>query len=384
MSRLLLGRCAKESLTWHAAVQRLAINSAPLRRITVGAYQQRVETSQFQGVNQKLAPSRPEKREEMHAFHDAAGLANSAEQYEAIKKILSHTQDRQFSEALAAFRAVPERSAKMYGVALNACAKGLRVSEAKQLWQEMPVEWRSHVTYGTMLDLCRRTKNVQDAEDFLADMKAAGLQPNIIDLRSMMGVYGMVGDTTKAMDVFTQIKATFLKDANEVSKQMTFVAIMSAFARKGDYKTVRELFEEMSTLGVTPDHTHFNCLLTSCVQGKYVDIAEAIIELMPKWGLEPRVEDHTVMVSACRSDLPRCKAAFAKIIEAGLAPQFITYRRYIDAHLECGASDAVPQLLTEAEGTARCDRRYIDDVRRRLAADRGPTHSEYHPTKTYH
>merc|ERR1711920_453745 len=153
---------------------------------------------------------------------------------------------------------------------------------------------------------------------------------------------------------------TTLHSATEVSKQMTYVAIMSTFARRGDYATVRGLFEEMTSSGIPADHTHFNCLLTSCVQPRYADIAEGIITLMPQWGLQPRVEDYTALIQVCRADLPRCQTAFAKIAEAGLSPSYYTYKHYILAHLEAGDSEATKKLLDVAEKTPYCDQRFID------------------------
>merc|ERR1712183_403481 len=124
---------------------------------------------------------------------------------------------------------------------------------------------------------------------------------------------------------------------------------MSAFSRKGDYRTVRELFEEMTSAGVRPDHTHFNSLLSSCIWNGYMDIAEAIIDLMPQWGLEPRTEDFTSLISCCRSDLSRCRQAFEKMKAAGVAPSFTTYKNLILVHVSGGDVQGAESLLAEAE-----------------------------------
>ena len=45
-----------------------------------------------------------------------------------------------------------------------------------------------------MLDLCRRTKRVQLAEMLMSEMIQAGIKPNIVTQRTLIGVYSMMGD----------------------------------------------------------------------------------------------------------------------------------------------------------------------------------------------
>lgn len=137
---------------------------------------------------------------------------------------------------------------------------------------------------------------------------------------------------------------------------MMFVAVMSAFARAGDYAKTRELFVMMTEMGVPPEHMHANALLASCSRAGDIETAQAIFDMMPKWGLAPRVEDYAVMIGIARHNLALCKGFFAEMAQAGITPSGLAYESLLEAHVVAGDRAGARALLDEiAERNVEAD-----------------------------
>eukprot|EP00928_Gymnodinium_smaydae_P040952 TRINITY_DN27731_c0_g1_i1.p1 TRINITY_DN27731_c0_g1~~TRINITY_DN27731_c0_g1_i1.p1 ORF type:complete len:392 (-),score=68.38 TRINITY_DN27731_c0_g1_i1:107-1213(-) len=319
-----------------------------LRSVSVSAAQRKLRQTSYDGANTALRTGDPAKTAEKMASRGPQSERDPV-LAEATFRIRDCTRLRQYEEALEVFRQVQQPDGILCSAALNACAKALKYTEAQEIWSSMKSEWKSVVGYSTMIDLCRRLRKVGEAEAFFAEMRAAGLEPNVITYNSLIGVYGMVGQHHKAVETFEKIRHNLLPQASEISQQMCYTAVMSAVARVGDYAKAREYFVAMTEAGVKPNHTHFNTLLTSCAKCELADHAHAILQTMPQWGLEPRIEDYTALLMCCRHDLPRCKGIFEEIRKAGLFINGLTYVTMLEAYVLGRDAPGARTLLEEAD-----------------------------------
>jgi len=231
------------------------------------------------------------------------------------------------------FAQVTDPDSALFSAALNACSKALAYREAQRIWSEMPQEMKDVVAYSTMIDLCKRRKLVDQAESLFNEMKRLGVQPNAITYASMIGAYGMTGQPSRALDIFEEVKATVWEQVDVVSKEMLFLAVMIAFARTGDYARTRELFVMMIQGGISPNHAHVNALLSSCAMFQHADIARQIFNGMAQWGLKPRVEDYSILLSCCKGDLPSCKDIFDEMLRVNIQPNGIAYMNMLEAYV---------------------------------------------------
>eukprot|EP00747_Dinoflagellata_sp_TGD_P202590 gnl/TRDRNA2_/TRDRNA2_76113_c0_seq1.p1 gnl/TRDRNA2_/TRDRNA2_76113_c0~~gnl/TRDRNA2_/TRDRNA2_76113_c0_seq1.p1 ORF type:complete len:358 (-),score=52.46 gnl/TRDRNA2_/TRDRNA2_76113_c0_seq1:55-1128(-) len=316
-----------------------------VRPITVGIAQSKLQDQYLERGFPDF--SKPEQRidriaakEFSHERSDALNIAT--------KKISALIKMRKYQEALDIFGEAEERDGILYNGALSACAKSVRYNDASQIWSAMPADWKTVVSYNTMIDLCRRGKRGDQAEELFAEMQAAGVQPNIITYTSMIGVYGMSEQPEKAVQTFESIRETFVAKASDFSKQMIYLAVMSSLARMGDYARTREFFIMMTETGVKPDQTHFNALMASCAKGAHGDIAQGIFDIMPQWDVKRQPEDYSILIACNRYNLPRCKEIQATIKEAGLRPNKMGYQNLFEAHVLGGDGSGARALLEEA------------------------------------
>eukprot|EP00747_Dinoflagellata_sp_TGD_P220815 gnl/TRDRNA2_/TRDRNA2_92733_c0_seq1.p1 gnl/TRDRNA2_/TRDRNA2_92733_c0~~gnl/TRDRNA2_/TRDRNA2_92733_c0_seq1.p1 ORF type:complete len:397 (-),score=61.90 gnl/TRDRNA2_/TRDRNA2_92733_c0_seq1:80-1270(-) len=323
-----------------------------VRAITVEAQQAKLREQTFQGANRMLRADRPEKREEKMAERDHLGNEGTPERppalVEASQRIKELTRSGDYAEVLRSFKQTTEPDAYLYNQVLGICAREHLHREGWQLWRQMPKEMKNVISYSTMIDLCRRRRQTIEAEEIFAEMQQAGVEPSLITYRSMILVYSMTDQSSRALEVFESIREKVVA-ASTVSKQMTYLAVMSAFARSGDYAKTRELFTEMVEANVPPDHTHFNSLIASCARGCLEDTAQAIFDLMPQWGLTPRLEDYAILMSCYRHNLIRLKELLADMRSHGISPTGKVYRDLIEAHVHAGDGAGARELLAEAK-----------------------------------
>ncbi|CAE8622964.1 unnamed protein product [Polarella glacialis] len=318
-----------------------------LRTVTVRAAQNKLQTQSLKGPNQVLRADTREKQTAKNVLRSRLperppGL-NAA-----TSKLVDLTKRRQFSEGLALFDATPKPDAVLYDSVLNLCAKGLLYDDARRIWTQMPEAWRSVVSCSTMIDLCRRLKKGNEAADLYAGMVAADVKPNIITHGSMIMVYSMMGQSSKAMELFESIKSTTLPNANIMSQQMVYLAAMSATARTGDYARTRLIFLAMTQENqIPPNQMHFNNFLTACADSnnRLPEVARTVFDSMPQWNLEARVEDYTILISCCQEDLPFCKSLLDQMKRVGLKPNGRTYQELLEAHIIAGDASGGQELL---------------------------------------
>merc|ERR1712129_54726 len=135
-----------------------------------------------------------------------------------------------------------------------------------------------------------------------------------------------------------------------MGKQVMYTSVMTAFARSGDYATTREIFIEMASEGLQATHTHYNALMAACASHCYAEIASQVFEMMKQKGLDPRIEDYTILISCCRKDLDRCCELMAQMRHANLQPLQRTYQEMLQAYIIAKDVAGAKALVTEAGG----------------------------------
>merc|ERR1719375_823283 len=96
--------------------------------------------------------------------------------------------ERDFRGALNRFEEVTNPDVILYNCALDACAKALLHREAWTLWGKMTCS-KTAISYNTMVDLCKRVKHVEAAEELVTEMRQSKLEPNSITYSSLIGAY---------------------------------------------------------------------------------------------------------------------------------------------------------------------------------------------------
>ncbi|GLT63289.1 hypothetical protein SLA2020_358630 [Shorea laevis] len=115
-----------------------------------------------------------------------------------------------------------------------------------------------------------------------------GLNTDPIVSNALLDMYAKRGSICESQRVF-----------HETPERSTFAwtAIISAYARHGDYDSVMNWFEEMKSEGITPDAITFLSVLTACGRKGMVDMGRKLFDSMKKdYQIEPFSEHYSCMV----------------------------------------------------------------------------------------
>ena len=79
---------------------------------------------------------------------------------------------------------------------------------------------------------------------------------------------------------------------------VSWCALISGYAREGDFRRVRDMFTRMQHEGLSPDEVTFLCVLNACNQSGNLEEAQIYYENMSKkYGIAPKLEHHSCMVT---------------------------------------------------------------------------------------
>jgi pentatricopeptide repeat domain-containing protein 1 len=120
------------------------------------------------------------------------------------------------------------------------------------------------VTFSAVISACKQEakNNPQEAFDFFAEMKEAGVKPSLVTFNAMISVCERSSRGSEAMALFEEMKASEI-----LPNVVTYTTLISAFevgngkgARSADdvFATAQALFDEMQQSGLQVQiHTSF-------------------------------------------------------------------------------------------------------------------------------
>ncbi|CAL5210529.1 unnamed protein product [Lathyrus oleraceus] len=103
----------------------------------------------------------------------------------------------------------------------------------------------------------------------------------------LINMYGSFGDVDKANLVFSAVP---------VQGSMTWTALIRAYGYNELYQGAIDLFDQMRSNGFSPNHFTFGVILSVCERAGFVNNANKIFNLMPKYKIEASKEHLDVMV----------------------------------------------------------------------------------------
>eukprot|EP00930_Biecheleria_cincta_P059933 TRINITY_DN45645_c0_g1_i1.p1 TRINITY_DN45645_c0_g1~~TRINITY_DN45645_c0_g1_i1.p1 ORF type:complete len:367 (+),score=58.74 TRINITY_DN45645_c0_g1_i1:56-1156(+) len=305
-----------------------------LRTITVRAARTKQDETEYTGANKSLIAPLPERLLRKH------NTAMSVELKQATSDIQRFTKARKFDEAWSVYKQTLNPDAAIHCAALNVCAKAFWHDRALQIWDKLPEEDRSVVSYTAMIDMHGRHKQVDEAERLFREMTSLGINPNVITHIAMISAYSMAGHgghgsgrMENALIHFKAMQTTMLPQSSVQTQQAAYTAIMGACARDGNYTKAHELFQQMLEAGIPPTHMHYNTLMTACASQGYSETAQQVFDMMCTQKLLPRVEDYTILMSCWKHDLARCQQLMADLRSANLQPLRRTCQELLEAHV---------------------------------------------------
>ncbi|WOG96619.1 hypothetical protein DCAR_0415955 [Daucus carota subsp. sativus] len=148
----------------------------------------------------------------------------------------------------------------------------------------------NHYSFGSVLSAIGASESIslrhgEMSHSFLVKL---GLNKDPIVLNALLDMYAKRGHISESLKIFKEIPER---------SQVAWTAIISAYARHGDYESVMILFEEMGSDNVRPDSLTFLSILTVCGRKGMVNKGREMFELMVNvYSIEPSHEHYSCMV----------------------------------------------------------------------------------------
>eukprot|EP00439_Symbiodinium_sp_Y106_P029180 s397_g3.t1 len=286
---------------------------------------------------------------DLRTLRPASESTASAEVRKATSQIDRLVKARRFQEAWQLFGTLDKEGEVQYCVGLNLCAKAGWTEEAQALWADMKHDWKSVVAYTTMIKMYADTKRVHQAEQLFEEMQRNGVSPNLITYNTMISAYGAVSMAEKARETFDSIPEAVVAEANMSSRESSYAGVMWAYARLGDYASVREFFMDMTSKGVQPNRNHFNALIISCAKDGLAETARSVFEMLPHYNIQAECDTWTGLLSCHRRDPSQCRKILEEMISSGVQPSGLTYQELLRAYVYAGDGPSAREMLEDME-----------------------------------
>jgi pentatricopeptide repeat domain-containing protein 1 len=229
-----------------------------------------------------------------------------------------------------------EQRRETLGFALSMASKrGGNPSEMLRLFQMLKDKnWLRHCpthTFSGVISACGKSRMQGRAFDVFADMKLAGVRPDVFTYSAMIAVCASSGSARKALQLLDEMKTAGLEP-----NVVTYSSLVSACGKGRMLKEALAVLDEMKQVGVTPNEQTFNSLISACGKVAKPDVAFEMLAAMKAGGLRPNEFTFNALISACAKGR-RQKEAFAVFEDmkaAGVSPTVLTYNTLISAQLD--------------------------------------------------
>jgi pentatricopeptide repeat protein len=178
-------------------------------------------------------------------------------------------------------RASLRPSLRTYNAVMNACIAAGDVDKAHEVFGDMVDVHHmapNEVSYNILLKSHARRGRVEAMQLVLDQMRSAGCEPTLITYTTLLKGYVNAGDVRKAEEVLNDIlyKKRMRPDGH------LFNCLLEGYVRINDWKRALKLADIMRQHGLMPDGYTNTLLVRVCILAGRIDLAEKIIERMPR------------------------------------------------------------------------------------------------------
>jgi pentatricopeptide repeat protein len=207
--------------------------------------------------------------------------------------IIGYLRGGELDKALDLFRRMEKRNIITWNSIITGFVQGGRPKEALEFFHEMQIisddmAIPDKITIATVLSACANLGAIDHGKWVHSYLRRSSLECDVVIGTALVDMYGKCGCVEKAYEVF--------KDMPE-KDTLAWTAMISVFALHGFGREAFDLFEEMETLGVKPNHVTFVGLLSACAHSGLVEKGRWCFDMMASvYSIEPQVYHYACMV----------------------------------------------------------------------------------------
>ncbi|KAL5072376.1 hypothetical protein RYX36_011360 [Vicia faba] len=193
----------------------------------------------------------------------------------------------EYSERL--FEGMEHRNVISWTVMINSYIENGYLYEAIDVIRSMQLSRNRPdlIAMSRMLSVCGELKLLKLGKEIHGQILKRDFASVHFISAELINMYGTFGDVDKAILVFIAVP---------VKGSMTWTALIRAYGDNEFYQGAIDLFNQMRSNGFSPNHFTFGVILSICERAGFVNDANKIFNLMPKYEIEASKEHFDVMV----------------------------------------------------------------------------------------
>ncbi|KAG7544821.1 Pentatricopeptide repeat [Arabidopsis suecica] len=264
--------------------------------------------------------------------------------------IRSYGRASMFNHAMRTFEQMDQygtpRSALSFNALLNACLHSKKFDKVPQLFDEIPQRYNKivpdKISYGILIKSYCDSGSPEKGIEIMRQMQGKGMEVTTIAFTTILSSLYKNGELEVAESLWNEM----VKKGCELDNAAYNVRIMSA--QKESPERVKELIEEMSTMGLKPDTISYNYLMTAYCEKGMLDEAKKVYEGLEGNNCAPNAATfRTLIFHLCYSRLyEQGYAIFKKSVYMHKIPDFNTLK-----HLAVGLVEK--KKIDDAKGLIR-------------------------------
>ena len=138
---------------------------------------------------------------------------------------------------------------------------------------ESGIEWNIEMKT-SLLNMYSKCGSIDDARSIFDNMESK----DIISWNAMISGYGQNGNSKEAIELFQQMQQSGIQPDS-----ITFIALLNACSHAGLVDEALHYFNTMKDqYQITPDVTHYNCVVDTLGRAGRLEEAENLIKTMPQ------------------------------------------------------------------------------------------------------
>jgi pentatricopeptide repeat protein len=192
---------------------------------------------------------------------------------------------------------------------LRQCAQKKDMEAALQVYEEMPSP--NLAVFNAVIDVCARCGDCEKAAAVFKSMMSAGVVPDLLTYTLVIKGYVVQGDLEQAIQLFT-----LMRKRNLQPDVALFNTLLDGLARKQMLALVDHVLRDMDEASVAPNANTLAILVKLSGRNHDLDTAFAYVDTYKtKYGVEPNVQVHLALLTACASsgDMKRAASVFGEL-----------------------------------------------------------------------
>jgi pentatricopeptide repeat protein len=226
---------------------------------------------------------------------------------------------------------------------------------ALQVYEEMPSP--NLAVFNAVIDVCARCGDCEKAAAVFKSMMSAGVVPDLLTYTLVIKGYVVQGDLEQAIQLFT-----LMRKRNLQPDVALFNTLLDGLVRKQMSTLVDHVLRDMDEASVTPNANTLAIVVKLSGRNHDLDTAFAYVDTYKtKYGVEPNVEVHLALLTACAGsgDMQRAAAVFEQI----RSPASKAYAAIIRGYLKTeGVEEALQYMESALDDRLQLEQELINDV----------------------